>query len=147
MNHQFQMASSKIRSQIQAREDLTDVLQIDTTQLAESIATQVFDELIAQHLYHLKFYCAHGIVHCFHNEYMLATKDFTDTIKEARTHQLHLTHTLYSFLGPAEDCIHCILWDEAGPAAAEFMILIAGRTIQSKVVVAADVLGWVDWST
>ncbi|KAG8219328.1 hypothetical protein J3R82DRAFT_211 [Butyriboletus roseoflavus] len=53
-------------------------------QLAESTTTQVLDELIAVHPQRLEYYRTRGIVHCFRDEYTLATKDFTHALKEAR---------------------------------------------------------------
>ncbi|EPQ60075.1 hypothetical protein GLOTRDRAFT_51932 [Gloeophyllum trabeum ATCC 11539] len=58
--------------------------KIPSRQLAESTTTQVLDELIAAHPHRLEFYRTRGIVHCFRDEYTLATKDFTHAIKEAR---------------------------------------------------------------
>ncbi|KAF8435665.1 hypothetical protein L210DRAFT_106310 [Boletus edulis BED1] len=54
-------------------------------QLAESTTTQVLDELIAVHPQRLEYYRTRGIVHCFRDEYTLATKDFTYALKEARS--------------------------------------------------------------
>jgi hypothetical protein len=53
--------------------------------LAESTTTQVLDELIATHPQRLEYYRTRGIVHCFRDEYTLATKDFTYALKEARS--------------------------------------------------------------
>lgn len=53
-------------------------------QLAESTTTQVLDELIATNPQRLEYYRTRGIVHCFRDEYTLATKDFTYALKEAR---------------------------------------------------------------
>lgn len=53
-------------------------------QLAESTTTQVLDELIAVNPQRLEYYRTRGIVHCFRDEYTLATKDFTYALKEAR---------------------------------------------------------------
>ncbi|KAF9225259.1 hypothetical protein BS17DRAFT_778366 [Gyrodon lividus] len=53
-------------------------------QLAESTTTQVLDQLIAAHPQRLEYYRTRGIVHCFRDEYTLATKDFTFALKEAR---------------------------------------------------------------
>ncbi|KAH0837856.1 hypothetical protein J3R83DRAFT_6083 [Lanmaoa asiatica] len=54
-------------------------------QLADSTTTQVLDELIAAHPQRLEYYRTRGVVHCFRDEYTLATKDFTYALKEART--------------------------------------------------------------
>ena len=54
-------------------------------QLAESTTTQVLDELIAANPQRLEYHRTRGIVHCFRDEYTLATKDFTYALKEART--------------------------------------------------------------
>ena len=53
--------------------------------MAESTTTQVLDELIAVHPQRLEYYRTRGIVHCFRDEYPLATKDFTYALKEARS--------------------------------------------------------------
>ncbi|KAH9854356.1 hypothetical protein C2E23DRAFT_913496 [Lenzites betulinus] len=53
-------------------------------QLAESTSTALLDELIAQNPHRLEFYRTRGIVHCFRDEYALATRDFTHALKEAR---------------------------------------------------------------
>ena len=53
--------------------------------MAESTTTQVLDELIATHPQRLEYYRTRGIVHCFRDEYSLATKDFTHALKEARS--------------------------------------------------------------
>ncbi|KIK30010.1 hypothetical protein PISMIDRAFT_448474 [Pisolithus microcarpus 441] len=54
-------------------------------QLAESTTTQVLDELIAAYPQRLEYFRTRGIVHCFRDEYMLAVKDFTHALKEARS--------------------------------------------------------------
>ncbi|KAI6163663.1 hypothetical protein EDD17DRAFT_1566010 [Pisolithus thermaeus] len=54
-------------------------------QLAESTTTQVLDELIAAYPQRLEYYRTRGIVRCFRDEYMLAVKDFTHALKEARS--------------------------------------------------------------
>lgn len=53
--------------------------------MAESTTTQVLDELIAAQPQRLEYYRTRGIVHCFRDEYTLATKDFTFALKEARS--------------------------------------------------------------
>lgn len=53
-------------------------------QLAESTTTQVLDELIAANPQRLEYYRTRGIVHCFRDEHILAAKDFTYALKEAR---------------------------------------------------------------
>ncbi|KAF9235138.1 hypothetical protein BU15DRAFT_51716 [Melanogaster broomeanus] len=58
--------------------------KIPSRQLAESTTTQVLDELIAAHPQRLEYYRTRGIVHCFRDEFTLATKDFTYALKEAR---------------------------------------------------------------
>ncbi|KIJ66505.1 hypothetical protein HYDPIDRAFT_86928 [Hydnomerulius pinastri MD-312] len=58
--------------------------KIPSRQLAESTTTQVLDDLIAAHPQRLEYYRTRGIVHCFRDEYILATKDFTHALKEAR---------------------------------------------------------------
>ena len=45
----------------------------------------MLDELIAANPQRLEYYRTRGIVHCFRDEYILATKDFTYALKEART--------------------------------------------------------------
>ncbi|KAF8554353.1 hypothetical protein OG21DRAFT_1412750 [Imleria badia] len=59
--------------------------KIPSRQLAESTTSQVLDELIAAHPQRLEYYRTRGIVHCFRDEYTLATKDFTHALREART--------------------------------------------------------------
>lgn len=54
-------------------------------QLADSTSTQVLDELIAAHPQRLEYHRTRGIVHCFRDEYSLATKDFTHALRETRT--------------------------------------------------------------
>ncbi|KAJ7126913.1 hypothetical protein C8R44DRAFT_107990 [Mycena epipterygia] len=58
--------------------------KIPSRQLAESTTTQVLDELIQSQPQKLEYYRTRGIVHCFRDEYSLATKDFTHALKEAR---------------------------------------------------------------
>ncbi|KAF9055802.1 hypothetical protein BJ165DRAFT_1428760 [Panaeolus papilionaceus] len=58
--------------------------KIPSRQLAESTTTKVLDELIAAHPQHLEYYRTRGIVHCFREEFSMATKDFTFALKEAR---------------------------------------------------------------
>ncbi|KAI0354755.1 hypothetical protein OH77DRAFT_1425873 [Trametes cingulata] len=58
--------------------------KIPSRQLAESTSTDLLDELIAQNPHRLEFFRTRGIVHCFRDEYALATKDFTHALKEAR---------------------------------------------------------------
>ncbi|KAJ6576578.1 hypothetical protein DFH09DRAFT_1361496 [Mycena vulgaris] len=58
--------------------------KIPSRQLAESTTTQVLDELIQTQPQKLEYYRTRGIVHCFRDEYSLATKDFTHALKEAR---------------------------------------------------------------
>ncbi|KAF8206340.1 hypothetical protein K438DRAFT_1817027 [Mycena galopus ATCC 62051] len=58
--------------------------KIPSRQLAESTTTQVLDELIQNQPQKLEYYRTRGIVHCFRDEYSLATKDFTHALKEAR---------------------------------------------------------------
>lgn len=53
--------------------------------LADSTTTSVLDELIAAHPQRIEYYRTRGIVHCFRDEYTLATKDFTYALKEARS--------------------------------------------------------------
>ena len=53
--------------------------------MAESTTTLVLDELIATQPQRLEYYRTRGIVHCFRDEYSLATKDFTHALKEARS--------------------------------------------------------------
>ncbi|KAH7886286.1 hypothetical protein F5I97DRAFT_1937169 [Phlebopus sp. FC_14] len=59
--------------------------KIPSRQLAESTNTQVLDGLIAAYPQRLEYYRTRGIVHCFRDEYILATKDFTHALKEARS--------------------------------------------------------------
>ncbi|KAJ7158682.1 hypothetical protein C8R46DRAFT_1109888 [Mycena filopes] len=58
--------------------------KIPSRQLAESTTTQVLDELIQAQPQKLEYYRTRGIVHCFRDEYSLATKDYTHALKEAR---------------------------------------------------------------
>ncbi|KAJ7773389.1 hypothetical protein B0H16DRAFT_148111 [Mycena metata] len=58
--------------------------KIPSRQLAESTTTQVLDELIQTQPQKLEYYRTRGIVHCFRDEYSLATKDYTHALKEAR---------------------------------------------------------------
>ncbi|KAJ7650158.1 hypothetical protein FB45DRAFT_1050232 [Roridomyces roridus] len=58
--------------------------KIPSRQLAESTTTQVLDELIQNQPQKLEYYRTRGIVHCFRDEFSLATKDFTHALKEAR---------------------------------------------------------------
>ncbi|KAG2099876.1 uncharacterized protein F5147DRAFT_640466 [Suillus discolor] len=53
-------------------------------QLADSTSTQVLDELIAAYPQRLEYHRTRGIVHCFRDEYSLATKDFTHALRESR---------------------------------------------------------------
>ncbi|TFK56419.1 hypothetical protein OE88DRAFT_1649692 [Heliocybe sulcata] len=71
-----------------------------TSQLADSTTTQVLDELIAQHPHRLEFYRTRGIVHCFRDEYTLATKDFTHAIKEARAQRKARSAHMYNMGQP-----------------------------------------------
>ncbi|KIK45469.1 hypothetical protein CY34DRAFT_529492 [Suillus luteus UH-Slu-Lm8-n1] len=59
--------------------------KIPSRQLADSTSTQVLDELIAAHPQRLEYHRTRGIVHCFRDEYSLATKDFTHALRETRT--------------------------------------------------------------
>ncbi|EAU92430.1 hypothetical protein CC1G_00649 [Coprinopsis cinerea okayama7 len=58
--------------------------KIPSRQLAESTTTKVLDDLIAQFPQRLQYFRTRGIVHCFREEFSLATKDFTHALKEAR---------------------------------------------------------------
>ncbi|KAG1848528.1 hypothetical protein DFJ58DRAFT_842906 [Suillus subalutaceus] len=58
--------------------------KIPSRQLADSTSTQVLDELIAVHPQRLEYHRTRGIVHCFRDEYSLATKDFTHALRESR---------------------------------------------------------------
>ncbi|TFY59393.1 hypothetical protein EVG20_g7809 [Dentipellis fragilis] len=58
--------------------------KIPSRQLAESTTTQVLDELIAVHPQRLELFRTRGIVHTFRDEYVLAVKDFTHALREAR---------------------------------------------------------------
>ncbi|KAJ7707629.1 hypothetical protein B0H17DRAFT_1281799 [Mycena rosella] len=58
--------------------------KIPSRQLAESTTTQVLDELIQNQPQKLEYYRTRGIVHCFRDEYSLATKDYTHALREAR---------------------------------------------------------------
>ncbi|KAG5639653.1 hypothetical protein H0H81_008814 [Sphagnurus paluster] len=58
--------------------------KIPSRQLAESTSTKILDELIAAQPQHLEYYRTRGVVHCFRDEYLQATKDFTYALKEAR---------------------------------------------------------------
>lgn len=71
--------------------------KIPSRQLAESTTSKVLDELIAQFPQRLQYYRTRGIVHCFREDFTLATKDFTYALKEARAirkaKQMHHTTT------------------------------------------------------
>ncbi|KAG1747576.1 hypothetical protein EDB19DRAFT_1893907 [Suillus lakei] len=56
--------------------------KIPSRQLADSTSTQVLDELIAAYPQRLEYHRTRGIVHCFRDEYSLATKDFTHALRE-----------------------------------------------------------------
>ncbi|KAG2153538.1 uncharacterized protein EDB93DRAFT_222586 [Suillus bovinus] len=58
--------------------------KIPSRQLADSTSTQVLDELIATYPQRLEYHRTRGIVHCFRDEYFLATKDFTHALRESR---------------------------------------------------------------
>ncbi|KAG1742763.1 uncharacterized protein EDB91DRAFT_1037121, partial [Suillus paluster] len=58
--------------------------KIPSRQLADSTSTQVLDELIVAHPQRLEYHRTRGIVHCFRDEYSLATKDFTHALRESR---------------------------------------------------------------
>lgn len=58
--------------------------KIPSRQLADSTSTQVLDELITAHPQRLEYHRTRGIVHCFRDEYSLATKDFTHALRESR---------------------------------------------------------------
>ncbi|KAG2115399.1 hypothetical protein BD769DRAFT_1629951 [Suillus cothurnatus] len=58
--------------------------KIPSRQLADSTSTQVLDELIASNPQRLEYHRTRGIVHCFRDEYSLATKDFTHALRESR---------------------------------------------------------------
>ncbi|KAF7316792.1 CRAL-TRIO-N domain-containing protein [Mycena chlorophos] len=58
--------------------------KIPSRQLAEFTTTQVLDELIERQPQRLEYYRTRGIVHCFRDEFSMATKDFTQALKEAR---------------------------------------------------------------
>ncbi|EJC98607.1 uncharacterized protein FOMMEDRAFT_170860 [Fomitiporia mediterranea MF3/22] len=58
--------------------------KIPSRQLAESTSTAILDQLMADSPQRLEFYRTRGIVHCFRDEFVLAAKDFTHTIKESR---------------------------------------------------------------
>ncbi|KAF7327659.1 CRAL-TRIO-N domain-containing protein [Mycena kentingensis (nom. inval.)] len=58
--------------------------KIPSRQLAEFTTTQVLDDLIERQPQRLEYYRTRGIVHCFRDEFLLATKDFTHALKEAR---------------------------------------------------------------
>ncbi|KAG6878946.1 hypothetical protein C0992_006383 [Termitomyces sp. T32_za158] len=74
--------------------------KIPSRQLAESTSTRVLDELIAARPQHLEYYRTRGIVHCFRDEYIQATKDFTYALKEARAvRKAKATHHNMKLLG------------------------------------------------
>ena len=54
-------------------------------QLAESTTTAVLDDLIRVQPQCLEYYRTRGIVDCFREEFLQATKDFTYALREART--------------------------------------------------------------
>ncbi|KAF8527434.1 hypothetical protein BU17DRAFT_73877 [Hysterangium stoloniferum] len=58
--------------------------KIPSRQLAESTTTAVLDELVEAHPQRLEFLRTRGIVRCFRDEYLLAARDFTHVLKEAR---------------------------------------------------------------
>ncbi|THH01208.1 hypothetical protein EW026_g1458 [Hermanssonia centrifuga] len=58
--------------------------KIPSRQLAESTTTELLDSLIATQPHRLEFFRTRGIVHCFRDEFNLATKDFTHILRESR---------------------------------------------------------------
>lgn len=58
--------------------------KIPSRQLAESTNTNTLDNLVAQYPHRLEYLRTRGIVHCFRDEYAMATKDFTHALREAR---------------------------------------------------------------
>ncbi|KAI0348316.1 hypothetical protein BDW22DRAFT_1385540 [Trametopsis cervina] len=77
--------------------------KIPSRQLAESTTTTLLDDLIAAQPHRLEFFRTRGIVHCFRDEFALATKDFTHVLKESRaqrkTRAAHLTNGLSNSQG------------------------------------------------
>ncbi|KAJ6513177.1 hypothetical protein C8R45DRAFT_336815 [Mycena sanguinolenta] len=80
--------------------------KIPSRQLAESTTTQVLDELIQNHPQKLEYYRTRGIVHCFRDEYSLATKDFTHALKEARAVRKAKVAHHHNYSTPAQNGKH-----------------------------------------
>lgn len=73
--------------------DMLMLIHRSTSQLAESTTTQQLDQLIASQPQRLEFFRTRGIVHCFRDEFGLATKDFTHVIRESRAiRRAHFAH-------------------------------------------------------
>ncbi|KAJ7274321.1 hypothetical protein B0H12DRAFT_1088128 [Mycena haematopus] len=80
--------------------------KIPSRQLAESTTTQVLDELIQNQPQKLEYYRTRGIVHCFRDEYSLATKDFTHALKEARAVRKAKVVHHHNYSSPAQNGKH-----------------------------------------
>ncbi|CAK5268480.1 unnamed protein product, partial [Mycena citricolor] len=71
-------------------------------QLAESTTTQVLDELIRMQPHRLEYYRTRGIVHCFRDEFSMATKDFTHALKEAKAIRKTKLHHQHNYSSPVQ---------------------------------------------
>ncbi|KAJ7455383.1 hypothetical protein B0H11DRAFT_2067881 [Mycena galericulata] len=80
--------------------------KIPSRQLAESTTTQVLDELIQTQPQKLEYYRTRGIVHCFRDEYGLATKDFTHALKEARAVRKAKVAHHHNYSPPSQNSKH-----------------------------------------
>ncbi|KAJ7475914.1 hypothetical protein FB451DRAFT_1245240 [Mycena latifolia] len=80
--------------------------KIPSRQLAESTTTQVLDELIQHQPQKLEYYRTRGIVHCFRDEYSLATKDFTHALKEARAVRKAKVAHHHNYSAPSQNGKH-----------------------------------------
>ncbi|KAJ7903439.1 hypothetical protein B0H14DRAFT_3103527 [Mycena olivaceomarginata] len=80
--------------------------KIPSRQLAESTTTQVLDELIQNQPQKLEYYRTRGIVHCFRDEYSLATKDFTHALKEARAVRKAKVSHHHNYSAPTQNGKH-----------------------------------------
>ena len=75
-------------------------MTVFSRQLAESTTTQVLDELIAVNPHRLELYRTRGIVSTFRDEYILATRDFTHALKEARAVRKSRTLHRHNIISP-----------------------------------------------
>ncbi|KAJ7227262.1 hypothetical protein GGX14DRAFT_418855 [Mycena pura] len=80
--------------------------KIPSRQLAESTTTEVLDELIELQPQKLEYYRTRGIVHCFRDQYSLATKDFTHALKEARARRKARVAHHHNYSAPSQNGKH-----------------------------------------